>query len=381
MFDHYMLSDVPLGMTAESIDKLLIHLEECGGFNDIYIATGGRAICKVHGQVVEIIQRRLLETEVNAFITHITKDGSARTHMLQGYDIDCSYQIMGNDRKIYRYRVNISAIHSPRGNKGFEITMRSISPVPLTVADLKVEQVLLDNITPRQGLVLVVGETGSGKTTLLAAIIRMILEKKNGNNVVLTYEAPIEYVHDSYIYDRSNQVYQHEINEIGGHLKSFRAGIRNALRRNPNVILIGESRDAPTMEGMLLGANTGHLLFTTLHANSVADTISRVINEFPEDSRKARLYELVSNLRIVIVQYLAIGVDGRRTPAKEFMIFTDEIRRKLLNAEPHRIPIMVKELMDEYQGTYTNTMKADVERIFNEGKVSEEEYLKIISGL
>ena len=381
LLSKYQIPELPVGARPDFIDALLVHLEMAGGFNDVYLHSGGRVISKVHGQVIPIIKRKIIDSEITGFIQHITKDGSAKAYMQQGNDIDCSYFIVTSDNKRYRYRVNITCCHTARGNKGFQITMRSINPVPPTVNMLGVEPELLESMVVRQGLVLIVGETGSGKSTLLAAVLRYMMEMENGNRVILTYEAPIEYVHDTYPANDSNEIYQHEINPVGGHLRTFRDGVRNALRRNPNVILIGESRDRETMEEMQRAANTGHLCLTTAHANSVSDAISRVINEFPEDARKARLYELISNLRVVVVQYLASGVDGKRTPVKEYLIFTDEVRAELLNEEPHRIAIKIKEVMNRYLGCNAKTMAYDAERIYREGKISEQEYQKIISGI
>lgn len=378
----FLMQSPPISFGGQDIDEILLHLERSGGFNDVYIHTDNRIIAKVHGRVVDVLKRKIIDSEIDPMINHIAADGSARSYLTTGKDIDCSYEIFTPQKIRFRYRVNIVGGRTSRSGTGAMITMRSITSIPPDIVTLNVEPLLLANMVPRQGLVIVAGETGSGKSTLLASVLRKIKETPNGNKVVVTFEAPIEYVHDSYKGDPSNEIYQHEIADIGGHLGSFRLGVKNALRRNPNIIFIGESRDKETMEEMLRAANTGHLAYTTLHANSVADVITRVINEFPEASRQARLYELIANLRVVVVQYLAMATNGKRVPIKEYLVFTKEVRRKLCNVHPSQLESAVHEMLVANQESgLSKSMAYDAGLRFSSGLIDEEEYQSILSGI
>jgi defect-in-organelle-trafficking protein DotB len=220
--------------------------------------------------------------------------------------------------------------------------MRVLPNEPPTMKDLNIEEDIIRNWAPRQGMVIITGPTGSGKTTLLAAGIRMLMERRRGCGKVVCYEAPIEYVYDAIKSPRSliSQT------EIPRHLPSFARGVRNALRRKPNIILVGESRDRETISASIEASQTGHLVFTTTHTIGVAATIQRMVATFDPNERSERAYALMETVRLVVTQTLVPKTTGGRMGVREWMRFSDEVRDKLLGMDfkdwPNEITRMIQ---------------------------------------
>jgi defect-in-organelle-trafficking protein DotB len=231
---------------------------------------------------------------------------------------------------------------------------------------------VMEAIAPKDGVVYVTGATGSGKTTLLASIIKELAEDPNSNRKILTYEAPIEFVFDS-INKPSSVVSQ---SEIPRHLPSFAAGVRNALRRKPRLILVGEARDAETIAAVIEAALTGHPVYTTLHANGVAETIRRLVGTFPKEERAGRTLDIIETIRLVIWQILVPTVDGKRVALREYLIFDDEIRDRLLTVSPEEVTAITRQLLKE-KG---HPMIVDAKRKFDDGIISEREYKILVAG-
>jgi defect-in-organelle-trafficking protein DotB len=231
---------------------------------------------------------------------------------------------------------------------------------------------VLDAIAPNDGVVYVTGATGSGKSTLLASIIKEIAEQTDSNRKILTYEAPIEFVFDS-IEKPSAIVSQ---SEIPRHLPSFAAGVRNALRRKPRLILVGEARDAETISAVIEAALTGHPVYTTLHANGVAETIRRLVGTFPREERYGRTLDIIETIRLVLWQILVPTVDGKRVALREYLVFNDEIRDRLLGVPPDEVTAMTRRLLKE-KG---QPMIVDAKRKFEAGVISEREFKILAAG-
>jgi defect-in-organelle-trafficking protein DotB len=229
---------------------------------------------------------------------------------------------------------------------------------------------IIDAITPEQGVVYVTGATGSGKSTLLASIIRSITEDADSNRKVLTYEAPIEFVFDN-VEKISSIVSQ---SEIPRHLPSFAAGVRNALRRKPRLILVGEARDPETISAVMEAAMTGHPVYTTLHSNSVSETIRRLVITFPSEERQGRTIDIIETVRLIISQRLVPTVDGKRVALREYLIFDEKIRDILLETDILNITNVVRKLVREHG----RTMEADAHEKFKAGLITERQY-RVIS--
>jgi twitching motility protein PilU len=216
----------------------------------------------------------------------------------------------------------------------------------------------------KRGLVLVVGSTGSGKSTSLAAMIDHRNSSSSGH--IITVEDPVEFVHRS-----QQSLITHR--EVGIDTHSWHHALKNTLRQAPDVILIGEIRDAETMEHAIAFAETGHLCLGTLHANSANQTIDRVVNFFPEERRNQLLMDLSGNLRAIVSQRLIRTSDGkRRRAAMEILINTPIIAEKILKGEFHEI----KALMGKARELGMRTFDWSLFELYNEGEIAYDEAIR-----
>ena len=285
--------------------------------------------------------------------------------IMSGKDLDTHYEIRPNRSERYRFRINATGCQV-EGHDGIQITARTIPTDPPTLASMNLPQNVVDALTPEQGVVYVTGATGSGKSTLLSAVIRSIAEDPNSNRKILTYEAPIEFVYDS-VQTTSAIVSQ---SEIPRHLPSFASGVRNALRRKPRLILVGEARDQETIGAVMEAAMTGHPVYTTLHSNGVAETVRRLVTTFPADERPGRTIDIIETIRLVISQRLLPTVDGKRVALREYLIFDEKLRDMLLDVDPINITAVVRRMVRE-RG---QTMEQDAKAKFEAGIISERHY-------
>lgn len=338
--------------------------------SDIIFQTNEPVIIEVYGRLHKITHRKLTNTEVGDLLNAMYGP-NATTQILSGSDVDTHYEIRPTRIDRFRFRVNGTGCQI-EGHAGIQVTLRSIPNEPPELSSLNLPTNVLEAVAPRDGVVYVTGATGSGKSTLLAAIIRNIAEDPLGNRKILTYESPIEFVFDA-IEKPSSVVSQ---SEIPRNLPSFAAGVRNALRRTPRLILVGESRDIETMNAVLEAALTGHPVYTTLHANGVAETIRRLVGTFPQEERHGRSIDIIETLRLIIWQQLAPTVDGKRLALREYLIFDEEVRDQLLSVNPEEATSVTRRLVKE-RG---QPMIVDAERAFREGKISERTFRVLAAG-
>ena len=216
---------------------------------------------------------------------------------------------------------------------------------------------IIDAMRPKNGLVIVAGGVGSGKSTTLAAVIRSILENRYHPVKIVDIQAPIEFVfHD--VPDACGSSSIMGQSEVGVHIESFSAGVRSALRRKPHIICVGEARDFETISVTLEASLTGHLVYTTTHANNISDTIRRLLSTFPADERDARGLDLISSLRFCMVQYLITRIDEPgMVPVREFIRFTPRLKEKLLRMPLNDWPSV---LGDEVVGRVDDTGPGDL---------------------
>ena len=322
-----MFPNEPVKFTEQELNRLLIHLSKTG-CSDIKIQTNSQIVGKIKGEVIRVTRRPLPPPEVDAILS-VIYGANGPSVIKDGRDIDKSYELNPSRGERYRYRVNAVGGTS-KGQKGTDITIRTIVIEPPTTESLKVEPGIIAGAFPKDGIVIVVGPTGSGKSTLISSFIRAILEKPDSNKFIVTFEAPIEYVYDT-IARPTCVIWQTEIG-LSGDLRNFAEGIRNAMRRAPDVIFTGETRDMETAEASIAAAQSGHAVYTTVHANSATDAFSRIVNLFPTDARSGIMNSLVSSVRMVIWQRLFRRPDGQgRVAVREFLNFDDETRAELLS--------------------------------------------------
>ena len=246
------------------------------------------------------------------------------TQIQRGEDLDTHFEVRPNRHERYRHRVNAVGCYVA-GQQGIQITIRTIPSRPPSLESLGVPPEIMDSCSPQEGVIYVTGATGSGKSTLLAAMIKKMAETPDSHRKILTYEAPIEFVYDG-LNMPTSIVSQ---SEIPKHLPSFSDGVRNALRRKPHLILVGESRDAETISAVVEAALTGHPVYTTLHSNGVAESIRRLVGSFSKEERAGRTIDIIETCRLIIWQRLAPTIDGKRVALREYLVFNEKVKRTI----------------------------------------------------
>jgi defect in organelle trafficking protein DotB len=364
---NYIFSDEPLRFELDSFNALLVYCSKIKA-SDITLQSSEQVIVEVEGLLHKITKRKLSTQEVGD-ILNIIYGANGTTQILAGHDIDTHYEIRPSRVERYRFRVNGTGCQV-EGHNGLQITLRTIPTEPPKLAIFDLQKEILASIAPNDGVVYVTGPTGAGKSTLLAAIIREIVEQPDCNRKVLTYEAPIEFVYDTL--EKPTAVVSQS--EIPRHLPSFADGVRNALRRKPKLILVGEARDTETIAAVIEAALTGHPVYTTLHTTGVPETIRRIVGTFPAEERNGRTIDIIETLRLIICQKLVPTVDNKQVALREFLVFSQDIRDTLLDANPDQITAITRKLLNE-RG---QTMLTDAQKKFTDGIISERT-LKLIT--
>jgi len=361
--------DEPLRMLEEHIDAILLWCA-LRKASDITIQTDRPVVIEVDGVLYPVTRRSMDSADMaNVLVRIYGPDALAK--LASGHDLDLSYEVRPERNTRYRFRTNITAILS-RGRDSVQVTLRSLPNLPPTMADLGIEEGIISNWAPRQGLILVTGPTGSGKTTLLASGCRMLIEREEGCGKLLTYEAPIEYVYDQITGPRSLVAQS----EIPRHLPTFAAGVRNALRRKPNIILVGEARDRETMSAAIEAGQTGHLVFSTVHTVGVAATVRRIISVFEPAERSERAYAMMETLRMVVTQALVPKVGGGRIGLREYLVFDENVREQLLDMSIDKWTVETQRFLVRYG----QTMEQSANKAFKDGLIDRRTYLLLTKG-
>jgi twitching motility protein PilT len=305
------------------IDQFLKVLVDQGG-SDLHLTVGSPPVMRVHGHLQRIKFRELTNADMEALIYEIMEE-DWRISFVDTLDYDFAYEVEG----LARFRANVFW-----QRKGLGCVLRTIPEKIMTAEDLGLPDAVRRLCMLTKGLVLVTGPTGSGKSTTLAAMVDLINESRNDH--ILTIEDPIEFVHPN----KKSLVNQREIRT---NTKSFTNALRAALREDPDVILVGEMRDRETIELGITAAETGHLVFGTLHTNSAPKTVDRIIDVFPADEQEQIRSMLAESLKGVIAQVLLRAKDGKsRMAAMEIMVGTSAVGNLIREGKIHQIPSIIQ---------------------------------------
>jgi len=297
--------------------------------SDLHMSSGNPPILRINGELMRVDYPPLESDALKAMLYEITPEYKVKQFEETG-DVDFGYEIPN----ISRFRVNFYNQKNGVAAVFRQVPTRVLSFEDFEKFDAPLPSVLKKFAMLNRGLIVVTGPTGSGKSTTLAAMVDYC--NKNRKDHIITVEDPIEFVHES-----KNCLVNHR--EVGVHTKSFAAALRDALREDPDIILIGEMRDLETIELALTAASTGHLVFGTLHTQSAAKTVDRIIDVFPAEQQNKIRQTLSESLKGVVAQTLFKRTDKKgRVAAFEILVFTTAIANLVRENKTHQIPGMIQ---------------------------------------
>jgi twitching motility protein PilT len=331
------------------IDALFRMMREQGA-SDLHLSSGNPPIFRLHGEMVRQQFKPLGHDELITVLFEIL-DEKQKAHFTEKKDLDFAYSVPD----LARFRGNIMLTH-----RGVAAVFRIIPTKILTADELGLPEGVRRMTNFKKGLVLVTGPTGSGKSTTLAAMIDLINATRKEH--ILTLEDPLEFIHE-------NKMSLLNQRQIGEHTESFASALRAALREDPDIILVGEMRDLTTIQLAMSAAETGHLVFGTLHTNTAAKTIDRIIDVFPTDQQEQVRSMLSESLKGVVCQQLLKTVDGKgRVPALEIMLGTPAVANLIREGKSFQIPSIIQtakkdgmQLMDQHLLDLLKTKKINPE--------------------
>jgi len=334
------------------IDALFKLMKEQGA-SDLHLSTGNPPIFRLHGEMVRLNFKTLGHDELKAILFEVLSE-KQKEQFETTRDLDFAYSVP----ELARFRGNIFMQH-----RGIAAVFRIIPSKILSADDLGLPEGVRRMTNFKKGLVLVTGPTGSGKSTTLAALIDLINSTRKEH--ILTLEDPLEFIHEN----KESLLNQRQ---IGDHTDSFASALRAALREDPDIILVGEMRDLITIQLAMSAAETGHLVFGTLHTNTAAKTIDRIIDVFPTDQQQQVRAMLSESLKGVVCQQLLKTVDGKgRAAAFEIMLGTPAIANLIREAKSHQIPSIIQtakkdgmQLMDQHLLDLLKTKKVNPEEAY-----------------
>lgn len=343
-------------MTTVNMDRLL-HACVSQGASDIHLVVGRPPVLRIDGRLRSLETKVLEPDDTSALMKSITPDRNQQELQEEGgTDFGFAFDDKGRFRvSIFRQKGNIS------------IVLRLIPSKIMTFEEIGLPKICSALCRRPRGLFLVTGPTGSGKTTTLACMINYINE--NFDRHIITIEDPIEYYHSH----RKSIINQRE---VGIDVPSFGEALRRVLRMDPDVILVGELRDLETIEAAVRAAETGHLVFSTVHTTSAAGTITRIIDVFPPDQQEQIRIQLSSNMIAVLSQELCPLKAGKgRVAAYEFMVVTPAIANLIRENKTYRIDSSIQtgkklgmQLLDEHLWQLYDTGKITLEEMIDKGR-------------
>lgn len=320
---------------------------------DVLTASGGKITSRLAFLMIRLANSPMVNERIKA-------NGG----LLTGLDLDLAYRT----RAGRRFRVNIADSFDNELDNGPLITMRVLPEKPWTTSELPLPKVVLETLmNTRMGLVIINGTTGSGKSTTMGVLIDYLLKNKSVN--LLTIENPIETMFPSKLYPRSIVSQR----ELGKHTSSLHRGLESAVRQTLNIAMVGEIRNAEDCSMALELAQSGHLIFATLHAGSVGESIRRMIDMYPADQEKKIREMLAAQYRMGMAQILVKGVSGQTEMVLEVMKTNQEIKLLMMDQQEKERQLSMRELLEYYaERAGTSSLDMALVRLFKEGKISED---------
>jgi len=320
------------------------------GASDLHLSSGSPPFLRLHGEMVKLEHPELNNEAVQALVFEILSEKQRRL-FVENWELDCSYAVNG----LGRFRCNVFM-----QRRGLGAVFRVIPEKIKTVQELGLPEMVSKLMETPRGLILVTGPTGSGKSTTLAAMLHTLNMTERQH--ILTVEDPIEFVHE-------NQMSLFNQREVSSHTKSFANALKAALREDPDTMLVGEMRDLETISLAITAAETGHLVFGTLHTNSAAKTVDRIIDAFP-DTQQAQIRVMLSeSLRGVVAQTLFPRHDKPgRVAAIEILLNTFAVSNLIREGKTFQIPSVMQTSAGDGMMTFESHLKV----LVGEGKVSRE---------
>lgn len=325
--------------------------------SDIYITTGTKPILRINGDLIAIEEHPAISKKMaEDFILDILNE-KQQAEFVKSLDLDFSLDVPG----VCRFRVNVFV-----QRKGIAATFRLIPENAVSLDELGLPEQLKQICKSQQGLVLVTGSTGSGKSTTMASMIHQI--NLDSAKHIITVEDPIEFIHDN----RKSIIEQRE---VGTHTLSFQKALRSALREDPDVILVGEMRDLETISLAITAAETGHLVFATLHTNGASKSVDRIIDAFPTNQQNQIRMQLAESLNAVIWQTLMKTRDGNsRVAGLEIMINNTSVANMIRKNKTHQLSSAIETGQKEGM----QTMKKSITDLLEAGIIDEKTALENI---
>jgi len=338
------------------ISDLLIMCKEKGA-SDLHLSSGAYPLLRIHGKLTPVDNEIYSKDRVHEMIYEVLTD-ERKAQFEERHEIDFAIELSG----VGRFRVN--AFYQ---RKGESAAFRLIPARIKSIEELGLPPVCGTLARSKKGLLLVTGPTGSGKSTTLAAMIDIVNQEREDH--ILTIEDPIEFVHE-------NKKCLINQREVGPHTNSFSIALRSALREDPDVILVGEMRDLETIQMALTAAETGHIVFATLHTNSAPQTVDRIVDVFPPHQQQQIRTQLSEALVGVISQNLIPTLDGEgRIVACEVMVATPAIRNLIREGKTHQMPSIIQTSAKDGMQSMDQCLKMLVMK----NKISKEEaYLRAV---
>lgn len=325
MSDFIKLPDV---INERTLDAFLLECAKLPGLSDVLIQSDDYVFTKCHNVQKRISDRRIEPNEVDLICT--IKYGKSAVGVINaGEDLNFRCEVQRTLTDIVSFRANATRGRVGDLSDGISLTLRYVTDVPRPLESLGLEPEIIDNLFPQYGLVLIVGTTGSGKSTILSSANRYRLESRQDKPVkIICYEDPIEYTYQNLGSGVMPKVFQAEIGH-GRHLNEFKQAGPNAMRRGSDVIILGEMRDLESVEAGFELAMTGHCVYATLHVETPAQVIDRVVSFFPTDAQPSAASKLRSNLRMVVAQKQFSNKAGTSDRIRSWCVFDREVNRAL----------------------------------------------------